>query len=81
MTKARLGRALSSMNKRKMESTLAYHSINQEKEIFIMDEKNVPSESVTNVFKNGRMPTKEEYTKIWIEMINHIERLNANQDE
>ena len=46
-----------------------------------MDEKNVSSESVTNVFKNGRMPTKEEYTKIWIEMINHIERLNANQDE
>ena len=46
-----------------------------------MDEKNVPSESVTNVFKNGRMPTKEEYTKIGIEMINHIERLNANQDE
>lgn len=46
-----------------------------------MEEKNVPSESVTNVFKNDRMPTKEEYTKIWIDMINHIERLGANQDE
>ena len=46
-----------------------------------MEEKHVPSENVTNVFKNGSMPTKEEYTKIWIEMINHIERLNANQDE
>ena len=46
-----------------------------------MEEKHVPSESVTNVFKNGRMPTKEEYTKIWIEMINHIERLNTNKYE
>lgn len=46
-----------------------------------MEEKNVPSGAVTNVFKNGRMPTKEEYTKIWIDMINHIERLKANQDE
>lgn len=35
--------------------------------------------SVTNVFRNGRMPTKEEYTRIWIDMINHIERLKANQ--
>ena len=26
-----------------------------------MEEKHVHSESVTNVFKNGRMPTKEEY--------------------
>lgn len=46
-----------------------------------MEEKNIPSGSVTNVFKNSRMPTKEEYTKIWIDMINHIERLKANQDE
>ena len=46
-----------------------------------MEEKNILSGSVTNVFKNGRMPTKEEYTKIWIDMINHIERLKANQDE
>lgn len=44
-----------------------------------MEEKTVPIESVTNVFKNGRLPTKEEYTRIWIDMINHIERLKANQ--
>ena len=44
-----------------------------------MEEKTVPSGTVTNVFKNGRMPTKEEYTKFWIDMINHIERLKANQ--
>lgn len=44
-----------------------------------MDEKTAPTSGVTNVFKNGRKPTKEEYTKIWIDMINHIERLKANQ--
>lgn len=44
-----------------------------------MEEKNDLNGSVTNVFKNGRLPTKEEYTKIWIDMINHIERLKANQ--
>ena len=44
-----------------------------------MEERNVSNGSVTNVFKNGRLPTKEEYTKIWIDMINHIERIKANQ--
>lgn len=44
-----------------------------------MEEKAVPTGAVTNVFKNGQMPTREEYTKVWIEMINHIERLKANQ--
>ena len=44
-----------------------------------MEEKTVPTDAVKNVFKNGRKPTKEEYTKIWIDMINHIERLKANQ--
>lgn len=44
-----------------------------------MEEKTVPNGSVKNVFKNGRKPTKEEYTKVWIDMINHIERLKANQ--
>lgn len=44
-----------------------------------MEEKTVPTDTVKNVFKNGRKPTKEEYTKIWIDMINHIERLKANQ--
>ena len=43
-----------------------------------MDNKAV-FDSVTNVFKNGRMPTKEEYTKIWIMLINQIEREKANQ--
>ena len=33
---------------------------------------------VTNVFKNGRIPTKEEYTQIWIRMIKQIEQEKAN---
>lgn len=37
------------------------------------------TDSVTNVFKNGRMPTKEEYTKIWIKLINQTEREKADQ--
>ena len=44
-----------------------------------MENSNVPNDSVKNVFKNGRMPTKEEYTKIWIELINKIEREKATQ--
>lgn len=44
-----------------------------------MEEKPVANGAVTNIFKNGQMPTKEEYTKFWIDMVNHIERLKANQ--
>ena len=44
-----------------------------------MVEKNQPSGTVKNVFKNGRMPTKEEYTKVWIDLINKIEREKASQ--
>lgn len=44
-----------------------------------MEEKKFTIESVDNVFKNGRKLTKEEYSGIWIDMINHIERLMANQ--
>lgn len=44
-----------------------------------MEEKPVASGAVTNVFKNGHMPTSEEYTRVWIDMVNHIERLKANQ--
>jgi preprotein translocase subunit Sss1 len=44
-----------------------------------MEKSNVPNDSVKNVFKNGRMPTKEEYTKIWIDLINKIEREKATQ--
>jgi preprotein translocase subunit Sss1 len=44
-----------------------------------MEEKKNPNTAVKNVFKNGRMPTKEEYTKLWIKMINQIEREKANQ--
>lgn len=43
-----------------------------------MEEKTVSNNSVKNVFKNGRTPTKEEYTKVWIDMINRIERQKAN---
>ena len=44
-----------------------------------MEEKPVANGAVTNEFKNGQMPTREEYTKVWINMVNHIERLKANQ--
>ena len=44
-----------------------------------MVEKNQPCNAVKNVFKNGRMPTKEEYTKVWIDLINKIEREKASQ--
>lgn len=47
-----------------------------------MEKKPIPSistEAVTNVFKNGRMPTKEEYTNLWIKIINQMEREKANQ--
>ena len=39
-----------------------------------MVEKKQPSDTVKNIFKNGRMPTKEEYTKLWIKIISQIER-------
>ena len=44
-----------------------------------MVEKNQPVDAVKNVFKNVRMPTKEEYTKVWIDLINKIEREKASQ--
>ena len=44
-----------------------------------MEKSNVPNDSVKNVFKNGRMPTKEEYTKTWIDLMNEIEREKATQ--
>ena len=44
-----------------------------------MEEKKQPVNAVKNVFKNGRVPTREEYTNLWIKMINQIERAKANQ--
>ena len=44
-----------------------------------MVEKKQPSSAVKNIFKIGRMPTKEEYTKVWIDLINKIEREKASQ--
>ena len=44
-----------------------------------MAEKKQSSDAVKNIFKNGRMPTKEEYTKLWVKMINQIERDKAAQ--
>ncbi len=51
-----------------------------------MEDKSIPTDgqaganpSVKNFFKNGRKPSVEEYTKVWIDMINHIERLKADQ--
>lgn len=34
-------------------------------------------EAYRNIFKNGRMPTREEYTRVWIQLINHMERLKT----
>ena len=45
----------------------------------LMEEKKQPVNAVKNVFKNGRVPTREEYTNLWIKMINQIERAKANQ--
>lgn len=44
-----------------------------------MEEMKPPSDAVKNIFKNGRIPTKEEYTKIWIDLINKLEREKASQ--
>ena len=44
-----------------------------------MAEKKKPSDAVKNIFKNGRMPTKEEYTKLWVKMINQMERDKTTQ--
>lgn len=44
-----------------------------------MEENSVSDSSVKNVFKNGRMPTKEEYTKVWMDLIRQMERLKATQ--
>ena len=46
-----------------------------------MEDKSVSTEVnefITNIFKNGRIPTKEEYTQAWIKVINQIERNKAH---
>lgn len=45
----------------------------------MVEKKQQPGDAVKNVYKNGRMPTKEEYTRIWIKMINQIEREKVSQ--
>ena len=56
------------------------HIINRIKgKEYPMEEKKQPATAVKSVFKNGRMPTREEYTNLWIKMINQIERAKANQ--
>ena len=44
-----------------------------------MEEKKQLDVEVKSVFKNGRMPTREEYTNLWIRMINQIERAKVKQ--
>ena len=39
-----------------------------------MEEKKQAYSAVKSVFRNGRKPTREEYTNLWIRMINEIER-------
>jgi preprotein translocase subunit Sss1 len=56
------------------------HIIKQDKgKEFFMEEKKQATNAVKSIFKNGRMPTREEYTSLWIRMINQIERAKANQ--
>ena len=50
------------------------------KGVSLMVEKKQPGDAVKNIFKNGTMPTKEEYTKLWIKIINQIEREKVNQE-
>ncbi len=50
-----------------------------EEELKSGEDQCIATESVKSVFKNGRKPTKEEFTKVWIDMINHIERLKSDQ--
>ena len=42
-----------------------------------MDEKPIVTGGVRNVYKNDRLPTREEYTRIWIDLINRLERMKA----
>ena len=51
----------------------------QKKGVFCVEENSVSDSSVKNVFKNCRMPTKEEYTKVWMDLIRQMERLKATQ--
>ena len=44
---------------------------------FLMEDKKQQN-AVKSVFLNGRKPTREEYTSLWIRMINEIERKKAN---
>lgn len=44
-----------------------------------MNDNACSDNNVRNVFKNGKLPSKEEYTQFWIDMINKIERQKANQ--
>ena len=46
-----------------------------------MEEKKPHSDAVKNIFQNGRIPTREEYTKLWIHLINKIEREKASQSD
>ena len=46
-----------------------------------MEEYREPENPVKNVFKNGRMPTREEYTAFWVRMINQIEREKADRED
>ena len=44
-----------------------------------MEESKQRDNAVKNVFKKGRMPTREEYTALWIRIINQILRKKADQ--
>lgn len=42
-----------------------------------MDNASQSSPNCRSFFKNGRAPTAEEYTRVWIKLINEIEKRKA----
>lgn len=42
-----------------------------------MDNTCQPSENCRSIFKNGEVPTAEAYTKVWIDLINALEKRKA----
>lgn len=42
-----------------------------------MDNISRPTDNCRSFFKNGRPPTVEEFTKVWIKLINEMEKRKA----
>lgn len=42
-----------------------------------MDNTSQAAKNCRSFFKNGRLPTTEEYTRVWIKLINEMEKRKA----